>query len=162
MIQMTCATMLLAIVSLPLSAFDRDFDSLVHDMESEYGTKRLYIPFMGFANFIVKMARPAGASDLKLAVFEHVDANRHPSPERLDATFSPQGWKPFIRVHSNKSGERVQIYARQSHRDHELLITTFERDEAVVIRMRVNAEQLAKWVNNPVVMGRSRGRHDID
>ena len=131
-------------------------------MESEYGTKRLYIPFMGFANFIVKMARPAGASDLKLAVFEHVDANRHPSPERLDATFSPQGWKPFIRVHSNKSGERVQIYARQSHRDHELLITTFERDEAVVIRMRVNAEQLAKWVNNPVLMGRSRGRHDID
>jgi hypothetical protein len=159
---MTRAIVLLAAVSLPLSAFDRDFDSLVHNMESEYGTKRLYIPFMGFANFIVKIARPAGASDFKLAVFEHVDANRHPSPERLDATFMPQGWKPFIRVHSNRSGERVQIYARQSHRDHELLITTFERDEAVVIRMRVNAEQLVKWVNNPVVMGRSKGRHDTD
>jgi hypothetical protein len=157
---MTRAIMLLAIVSLSLSAFDRDFDSLVHNMESEYGTKRLYIPFMGFANFVVRIARPAGTSDFKLAIFEHVDANRHPSPEHLDATVIPQGWKPFIRVHSNKSGERIRIYARQSHRDHELLITTFERDEAVVIRMRVNAEQLAKWVNNPVMMGRSKVRHD--
>jgi hypothetical protein len=153
---------LLAVLCLPLAAFDRDFDSLVHNMESEYGTKRVHIPFMGFANFVVKIARPAGTSDLKLAVFEHVDTNRHPSPERLDATFMPRGWKPFVRVLSNRSGSRVQIYARQSHRDHELLIATFERDEAVVIRVRVNAEQLAKWVNNPVAMGRSKGRHDTD
>ena len=148
--------------SISLFGFDRDFDSLVHNMESEYGSKRTYIPFLGFANFIVKIARPAGASDFKLAVFEHVDATRHPSPERLDSNFIPQGWRPFIRVLSNKTGERVQIYARQSHRDHELLVTTFEHDEAVMIRMRVNAEQMAKWVNNPVMMGRSKRHRDID
>ena len=146
------------LVSLPLIGFDRDFDSLVHKMEAEYGAKRTYVPFMGFANVLVKMMRPAGASDFKLAVFEHVDPNRRPSPERLDQTFVPQGWHPFIRVVSHRNGERVQIYARQSHRDHELLITTFEHDDAVMIRTRVNAEQFAKWVNNPVVMGRSKGR----
>ena len=148
-------------VSLPLIGFDRDFDSLVHNMESEYGAKRKYIPFIGFANFLVKVVRPAGASDFKLAVFDHVDPNLHPSPERLDETVLPQGWRPFIRVQSHRKGERVQIYARPSHRDHELLITTLDRDDAVVIRMRVNPEQFAKWVNNPVVMGRCKGRpHD--
>ena len=147
-------TFLLALLIFP-SLADNDFDSLVRNMESNYGSKRLYIPFMGLANFIVKVARPVGTKDFKLAVFEHVDGMRHPSTDQLDATFLPQGWKPFVRVVSRKSGERIQIYARESHRDHELLITTFERDEAVMVRLRVNAERLAKWVNNPALMCRS-------
>ena len=65
-------------------------------MESNYGSKRLYIPLMGFVNFGVKVARPVGTKDLKLAVFEDVDSARHPSCEQLDSTFLPQGWKPFV------------------------------------------------------------------
>jgi hypothetical protein len=147
---------LLAILFLISPVFaDSDFDSLVRAMESNYGSKRLHIPFMGFANFVVKVAQPVGTKDFKLAVFEHIDGTRHPSTEQLDATFLPQGWKPFVRVVSRKSGERIQIYARESHRDHELLIAPFERDEAVMVRLRGNAERLAKWVNNPALMCRS-------
>ena len=57
---------------------------------------------MGVANFFVKVARPAGTKDFKLAVFEHIDDRYHPSAEQLETTFQPQGWKPFVKVVSRK------------------------------------------------------------
>ena len=148
---MTRLMMIAALVVLPAVA-ENDFDSLVRGMEDHYGTKKTYIPFLGFANFVVKMARPAGTKDFKLAIFEHVDRYQHPSADDLDRRVLSRGWKPFVRVTSNRKRERVQIYARESGRDHELLVTTFEDHEAVMVRVRVNAENLAKWVNNPRIM----------
>ena len=157
------ARIALALLLLTAPMFARnDFDDLVRSMESQYGKKKVYIPMLGFANFLVKIARPAGTSDFKLAVFEDVDHGRHPEAEDLDRRFRPSGWKPFVKVVSKAGRERVHIYARESGRDHELLIATFERHEAVLVRVRVNAERLARWVNNPVVMAKSRGRSDAD
>jgi hypothetical protein len=153
--------LVILLIAAPVFA-GNDFDDLVRTMESQYGKKKQYIPMLGFANFIVKIARPAGTSDFKLAVFEHVDSERHPVAEDLDRRFRPNGWKPFVKVVSKAGRERVHIYARESNRDHELLIATFERDEAVLIRVRVNAERLSRWVNNPVVMAKSRGRAEGD
>lgn len=146
----------LVLLVTPLLA-EHEFDSLVRGMESQYGTKRTYIPFLGFANFLVKVVRPAGTKDFKLAVFENIDSSRHPSPEELDATCLARGWKPFVRVVSNRKGERVQIYARQANRDQELLVNTLERDEAVIVRVRVNPETMSRWVNSPLGMCKSNG-----
>ena len=99
------------VLSLPLVGFDGDFDSFVHSMEKEYGVKRTYIPFMGFANFMGKVIRPVGASDFKLAVFEHVNPVSRPSPERVDEAVVPQGWHPFIRVLSHKGGAGSNLCA---------------------------------------------------
>ena len=49
---------------------DAEFDRIVKAIESRYGTRPVHIPFMGAANFFVKVARPEGASGFKLAVFE--------------------------------------------------------------------------------------------
>jgi hypothetical protein len=154
------AIAILALATVPLLAGGgNDFDSMVRTMEDHYGKKKVYIPFMGFANFIVKVAKPAGTRDFKLAVFEDVDYFRHPTADELDSKFRPNGWKPFVRVTSNRKDERVHIYAREAGRDHELLITTFEHDEAVMVRVKVNAEGLAKWVNNPRFMCGRGSRH---
>jgi hypothetical protein len=131
-------------------ASDSDFDRLVRSMESEYGTKRLTIPFFGVVNFFVKTIRPAGARDVKLAIFEDIDGRLHPTEQRLNEM--AQGWKPFVRVQSKR--ERVHIYSREAGKDWELLLATLERNEAVVMRVRVNPDGLAKWVNNPLVMAR--------
>ena len=141
-----------ALMTLPVFAGGNDFDSMVRTMEDHYGTKKTYIPFMGFANLVVKIAKPAGTRDFKLAIFENVDRYRHPSAEELDRKFLSNGWKPFVRVMSSRKRDRVQIYAREAGRDHELLVTTFEDNEAVMVRVRVNAEGLAKWVNDPRAM----------
>jgi len=152
------------LIAVPLFAGDAAFDDVVRRFESHYGTKRMSIPFMGLANFVCKVARPAGAKDLRLAIFEHV-SDRHPSAEQVDdmiSSLKAQGWTPFVRVRSNRSRELTMIYARQVHRDHELLLTTFEHDEAVVMRIRINADTLAKWVNHPRLMGRCKGSCDAD
>ena len=147
-------------------AGDREFDLIVRDLESHYGSRRLAIPFFGVVNFFVKTIRPAGARDIKLAIFENVDERRHPSDERLDDIFGSlpaQNWSRFVRVQSNRSRERVHIYSRKVKSDWELLITTFERKEAVVVRVRLNPDGLAKWVHHPAIMARDhRCNKNID
>jgi hypothetical protein len=133
---------------------EHDFDSLVRSMESHYGSKKMHIPMLGFANFLVKVARPAGTKDFKVAIFEDIDGDRHPSIDRLDAAFRPSGWKPFVQVIDNRNRERVHIYSRHAHRDHELMITRFEPDEAMIVRVKVNAERLARWINDPRMAAR--------
>jgi hypothetical protein len=137
---------------------DSDFDAVVRAMEQQYGTKKLYIPFLGVANFFLKIARPAGARDFKFAVFEGVDDRRHPSPDVLDGILQSaraQGWSRFITVDEKRSGERVYIYGRRSGKDHwELLLTALERGEAVVLRLRLNPDGVAKWLDQPQRMAR--------
>jgi hypothetical protein len=146
--------------ALAVHAGDREFDYIVRSMEAEFGQKRMFIPFLGVANFFVKTIRPAGARDLKLAVFEGVARYRHPSDERLDQILtlqSGQGWARFVRVQSKRNPERVNIYARRVNKDWELFVTSVERNEAVFIRVRVNPDGLARWVENPIGMACRRG-----
>lgn len=53
----------------PGFAGDREFDSIVRLVEARYDTNHARVPLFGMVNFFVKVARPGGASDLKLAVF---------------------------------------------------------------------------------------------
>jgi hypothetical protein len=139
-------------------AGDRDFDVIVRAMENQYGTKKLYIPLMGVANFFVKIARPAGTRDFKLAVFEGVDDRLHPSPDQLERVLRSRpghGWSRFITVDERRSGERVHVYGCRSGKDHwELFLIALERREAVVMRLRLNPAGLAKWLDHPHRMAR--------
>jgi hypothetical protein len=140
---------------------DKDFEAIVHRLEAHYGTKRLHIPMMGVANFFVKVSRPEGVSDLKMAVFEDLDESRHPSPEALEQMFgslATEGWRPFVRVQSNKDGERVEIFSRASGKRWELLLTTLQRNEATVIQMRLSPDALAQWIADPEGMAVKKER----
>ena len=152
--------LVLALAAMPGVAGDREFDQAVKAFEQQYGKRKLSIPFFGVATFLVKAARPAGARDLKLAVFEDIDSRRHPAPGELDEMMRPMGaggWLPFVRVHNRRAGERVQIYSRRKGtKDWELMIATLERNEAVLMRVRLNPESVAKWMNSPGRMARDR------
>ena len=66
----------LALLALSTAAYcaDSGFDHLVKAVETHYGTRRMHIPLMGLANFVVKVARPAGTSGFKMAIFENLNA----------------------------------------------------------------------------------------
>jgi hypothetical protein len=68
-----------------------------------------------------------------------------------------QGWSRFVRVQSRRNGERVNIYSRRVNKDWELFVITLERNQAVVLRLRVNPDGLAKWVSDPVTMACRKG-----
>jgi hypothetical protein len=140
-------------------AADRDFEAIVRRLEQQVGAKRTHIPMMGMANFFVKMSRPEGVSDMKLAVFEDIDTSRLVDDESIDRVFdalSNEGWRPFVRVRSNKDRERVVIYSRAAGKQWELLLTTVEPNEATVIKMKLSPQALLQWIDDPDGMAKKK------
>src|SRR5947209_14870560 len=102
------------ILSAPALAGDREFDTIVRSVEARCETSHTRIPFFGLANFFVKVVRPAGASDLKLAVFE--DMRRPIFAQEEDFASLMQGalgtdWRPFVRVQNRRNNELTCMYA---------------------------------------------------
>ena len=152
------STRLLALLLLAggaaASAADRDFDRVVKAIESHYGTRRTHIPLMGVANFFVKVARPAGTSSFHLAIFENLDTSvedRDDFMYRLDRG----NLHPLVRVRSSREHEATYIFAAESGKSIHLLLTVFDRHEAVVIEAKVNQEALQRILDRPELAARS-------
>ena len=62
-----------------------DFDWMIRQFSRESGVEPVHIPMFGLARLFVGIARPAGTSDLHLAVFEDTGLKA----ERLTARWTP-------------------------------------------------------------------------
>ena len=134
------------------AAGDREFDAIVRAVESRYETPPARIPFFGVANFFVKVARPAGTSDLKLAVFEDLRRPMFGEEEQFTTlvrdALGPE-WHPFLRVHSRQDNQWTCMYSSSSGGAWKLLLASLQRNEATVIRLRVNPKGMMNWVEKP-------------
>jgi hypothetical protein len=149
------------LLALSTAGFGGDwaFDHIVKAIESHYGTTRIRIPFTGVANFFVKVRRPAGTSGFKLAVFENLDSSpAYQDQEELDRfmkSISNNGLHPLVRVHSRRNDESTYIYMGEAGRSTSLLITTFERNEATVVQVKVSTVGLLEALQDPERTARS-------
>ncbi len=143
---------------------DSEFDHVVKAIEVHYHTKRTHIPFLGVANLVVKVAHPAGASEFKLAVFEDLKSIGDSDERELDQfmhEFSSTRLRPLVRVHSQRDGQSIYIYASDDDaRSTRMLIATFQRDQATVIQVKVDMNELLKWIGSPDEASSFFGRHD--
>jgi hypothetical protein len=139
-------------------AGDNEFDRIVKAIESHYGATRTHIPLMGMANFFVKVARPAGTSGFKLAVFENLDSSprygQHAELDQFMRSLSGSGLDPLVRVHSRANNESTYIYAGETGRSTKMLIATFQPNQATVIEVKVSMDMLLKIVESPKQAGR--------
>ena len=152
------AILLFLLFTAPGATFAADsaFNTLVKKIESHYGTRRTRIPFLGLANAVVKVARPAGARDLKLAVFENLPDSAEDDFHALIGRDLGPGWQSIVRVHSRRDSESVQstsIYTRSAGRDINLLIATRESQQATLVQLQVSEQLLARWLADPKRMG---------
>jgi hypothetical protein len=136
------------------TAADREFDRVVKAIESHYGTHRTHIPLMGAANFLVKVARPAGTSSFHLAIFQHLDANAGDRDEFMDRVDAGSLHR-LVRVHSSRDGEATYILAADAGKSTRMLIAIFARDEATVIELKVNPERLRQTLDRPDLAAKS-------
>jgi hypothetical protein len=140
-------------------AGEPDFDRVVKAIETHYGIHRLHIPFLSLGTFVVNVARPEGASGLKLAIFE-------------DLKFSPEysDWKerdrfidslvigemqPLVRVHSRRDGNSTYIFAEPSGKSAKMLIATFDRNDATLVQVKVDMSRLMKSIEKPEQAGKT-------
>jgi hypothetical protein len=144
-------------VSAVSFAGDPDFQTVVGRIESHFGTKRLSIPFFGLANGFVKVAHPAGARSVDLAIFEDLRGSDAEEFHQLVGQSLGPGWKPIVRVRSRRNGESVAIYARDYGRHVKFLIANREPGEAVLIQAKIDAGELARWLQDPERIGQCVG-----
>jgi hypothetical protein len=153
-----CLVLLLAI-SAAACAADREFDRVVHEIESHYGTKRTHIPLMGVANFVVKVGRPAGASGFKLAVFQDLDSSREYGDEadleRFMDRLGSRSLSPIIRARSHSKGEYTYIFLGEVGKSTRVLVATFQRREATVVEVKVKMDTLMQMLGSPGGAGKS-------
>ena len=135
------------------AAGDSDFDRVVKAIESHYGTRHTHIPLLGAASLFVKIARPEGASSFKLAVFEDLKGERvngdDGALDRFMSGLPGHGLCPLVSLHSRRDGESVYILAAEAGKSFRVLVTTYGRNEATVMEMKVNADTLMKLINSP-------------
>jgi hypothetical protein len=150
--EMKRALLLLLMVASVACGADREFDRVVSAIEKHYGVKRTHIPLMGVANFFVKVARPAGTSGFKLAVFEDLPDSGYDDQEALDRLLdevSHGRLHPLVVTRSRRDNESTYILAAEAGKDTDILIATFERNEATVIEARVSMPTLAQMMAAP-------------
>ena len=153
---------LLLLAAAAAFAADNEFDRLVKSVERQFGVRRTYIPLMGVANFFVKVARPAGTSGIKLAVFEDLRTPDDADEARLDRMMAEAaaGLHPMVRVRSRRDHEFTYIYTGEFGAATKMLIATFERSEATIVELKVNLDALLRTVNEPRFVGRLYAKND--
>ena len=137
---------------------DSEFDHVVKSIEAHYGTKRTHVPFMGLANFAVKMAHPVGTSEFKLAVFEDLKTLGEADQRELDHfmnTLSSRDLRPLVRARSRRNDEATYIFVGDFGKSAKLLVATFQPSEATVVELKVDVNTLMRWINHPDDASRS-------
>lgn len=140
------AAALLLVVALPLHA---GFASVARAIDAKEGVKRIWIPFMGIARVVVRVIEPHGVNDFQLVTFE--GAGRLDSTE-LQALMRQQagpGFQPLVQARSKREWSFIYAKPARDGRSVELLILTRDDEEAVLVRVNVNAEVIARQMNDP-------------
>lgn len=153
-------TTLLAAAPQTARASDPEFDAITKHLKLVYHAKRVSMPFLGLANFFVKIVRPAGVKSFKVAIFEDLNFTAGKSDtdlgEVLRSALSPE-WRPLVRARS-RDGERVFVYAREAGENIKLMVVTLDRSDAVVARVKLSPKRLSEFLNNPKILGISLNR----
>jgi hypothetical protein len=143
-------------------AEDRAFKAISTHLKTRYKAKRKGIPFLGLANFAVKIAHPAGVKSIKIAIFEDLDSSGNINHAELNTVIRQaldEEWQPLVRVYSRKEGEQVFVYARNEGDDIKLMVVSLQQTDAFIARVKINPATLAKWMEKPEILGISLANH---
>jgi len=137
-------------------AEDRAFKAISTHLKTRYKAKRRGIPFLGLANFAVKIVRPAGVKSIKVAIFEDLDDFNNINHAELNTVIREaldEEWQPLVRVYSRRDGQQVFVYARDEGQDIKLMVVTLNQTDALVARVKLDPGALAKFMEDPKILG---------
>jgi hypothetical protein len=149
------AAALLSAASQTARAEDHEFDAITQHLKLHYHAKRVHIPFLGFANFFVKIIRPAGVKSFKVAIFENLNFTSEGPDSGLSLVMRnalSADWQPLVHVRS-RDGEQVYVYARGEGKDIKLMVVTIDHSDAVVARVKIDPQKLSEFIKNPKILG---------
>jgi Ca-activated chloride channel family protein len=153
---------LLVSPSFFVQAKGKGFKDVVKHIETNYGAKKARIPMLGFANFMVKLIRPAGVKGFKLAVFEDQNFSARPEAASFDTVMREaydKNWQPMVQISSKRGGaSHTFIYVKYTGKDVQFALAALEDNEAVLLEVKFNPDAAARFLENPKIMGISLGK----
>ena len=134
----------------PVSAKPSEFKTVVKQIKKQYNAKQMRIPLVfGLVGIGARIFTKGAVKGLKIAIFEDQDFSKPLKDNSMESVFAnsfDSDWTPNIRRYSKKTGERTYIYSKEAGKDFQLLITSIEERQAVVVAVKVNPEQMQKLI----------------
>ncbi len=138
-------------------ANDRAFTAVAAHLKTRYKARQRRIPFLGLANFAMKLTRPAGVKSFKVMFFEdlHETTAIAGGAELNEILRSALGkeWQPLARVYSRQRNEQAFIYAAAEGKNIKLMIVSLQQAEATLVRVKLNPDALVRFMNEPKILG---------
>ena len=157
--QVIIIVVLLSLAGGVASASDKSFSTIVNHIKSNYNAKQQsFFGMMMFARLAVKVAKPAGVKNFKVALLRELDYSHGPRPGQSEfhtlirSKIDPV-WLPLIQFSSPREKQWTYVYALHEKEDVKILVVTMQQAEAVVVQAKLSPEKLIEFMNDPKIMG---------
>jgi hypothetical protein len=136
---------------------DKSYSSVINYMKSNYKAKgQGAFGFVTLARFVVKVIKPAGVKNFKLSMLRDLQFTTARVDDDLGTfirTNVHTNWEPLTQVVSRKENQYVYVYFQQEKEDAKFLIVAVQQKDAFVIQFKFSPEKLAKFLENPEILG---------
>lgn len=147
----------LLVSSTPAHAGDKSYSSVINHIKSVYGAKQQgFYGAMMFARFVVKVVRPAGVKNFKVALLKDLNLSERPDKSEFHAAtrrLISDEWQPLVQYNSSRANQYTHVYVQHDKSHVKLLVVTLQKNEAVVAQTKFSPEKLIKFIDDPKIMG---------
>jgi hypothetical protein len=148
--------MLFLIFAVPVSnAKPSEYDMIVRHLKTNYKAKKIKIPGMFLARFVVSMVRPAGVKSFSVTLFEDLKFSRENLDKEMQSalrnSFTGE-WRSILRARTAE-GQQAYMYMREEGKNVKIALVTIDKKNAAVIRATFSPERLVEFVNDPTIFG---------
>jgi len=140
-------------------AGDESFSSVVKHIKSNYHAKQQgFFGAMMLARLAVKIIKPAGVKNFKVALLRDLDYSEAPGQQGgefhsfIRSKIDP-AWTPLVQYSSPREKQWTYVYVSREKEDVKLLVVTLQAKDAVVLQTKFSPDKLVEFMNNPQIMG---------
>lgn len=157
--RLSIAFVLISLVPLAALAGDESFNSVVKHLKTNYHAKQQgFFGAMALARLAVKVIKPAGVKNFKVAMLRDLDYSEAPDPRRgqfhsfIQTKIDPR-WTPLVQYSSPREKQWSYVFVAREKEDVKLLVVTLAQRDAVVLQTKFSPDKLVEFMNNPQIMG---------
>lgn len=141
------------------AAGDDSFSSVVKHIKTNYKAKQQgFFGMVTFARLAVKIVKPAGVKNFKVAMLRELDYSRGPRPgqsefhEFIRSKIDPV-WSPLVEYSSPREKKWTYVYSSRDKQDVRVLVVTMQEEQAFIVQTKFSPEKLIEFMNDPKIMG---------
>lgn len=141
--------LILSFVAASVVAKPDPYKLMVNHLKKKYNAKQMRLPpIMGLVSFGARLYTKGAVKGLKVAIFKEQNFTETIQDSSFESVFKSfdASWSPMIRFYSRKQLQRTYLYAKEAGKDMQVMIATMQADNAVVLTVKVNPEQLARFI----------------